>query len=285
MTKSPETNSPVPSMKKQRSASPSQAMPMSAFCATTASTMSRRFSSMSGFASWFGNRPSMSKQSLVVRQGSRSNSFGATSPPMPLPASSTTLNGLMIDGSMNDMTWSTYGVEHVLRRHAAAARRRRRQPVCRNHVADVGDAFVAAQRKRLAADHLHAVVLLRVVRRGDLDAAVVAVRRDREVEHVGRNHPVVDDVGALRGGAVDERGRERRRRQPHVAPDGDPFRLQIRDERRADGARGLFVDLARIHAADVVGLEDSGVQVHFQLSALSSRLSAALADQLTAEAR
>ena len=29
--KSPEMNSPVPSMKKQRSASPSQAMPMSAF--------------------------------------------------------------------------------------------------------------------------------------------------------------------------------------------------------------------------------------------------------------
>ena len=49
--KSPEMNSPVPSMKKQRSASPSQAMPMSAFSATTRSTMSRRFSSMSGFAS------------------------------------------------------------------------------------------------------------------------------------------------------------------------------------------------------------------------------------------
>ena len=31
MTKSPAMNSPVPSMKKQRSASPSQAMPMSAF--------------------------------------------------------------------------------------------------------------------------------------------------------------------------------------------------------------------------------------------------------------
>src|SRR5882672_2647329 len=35
--KSPETNSPVPSMKKQRSASPSQAMPTSARSATTRS--------------------------------------------------------------------------------------------------------------------------------------------------------------------------------------------------------------------------------------------------------
>ena len=62
---------------------------------------------MSGFASWFGNRPSISKQSRVVRQGSRSKSFGATRPPMPLPASSTTLNGFTRDGSMNDITWST----------------------------------------------------------------------------------------------------------------------------------------------------------------------------------
>ena len=33
---------------------------------------------------------------------------------MPLPASSTTLNGLMIDGSMNPMTWSTYGASTSL---------------------------------------------------------------------------------------------------------------------------------------------------------------------------
>src|SRR5438067_9460142 len=37
VTKSPETNSPAPVMKKHRSASPSQAMPTSAFCATTRS--------------------------------------------------------------------------------------------------------------------------------------------------------------------------------------------------------------------------------------------------------
>ena len=107
MTKSPAMNSPLPSMKKQRSASPSHAMPMSAFSAMTRSTMSRRFSSMSGLASWFGNVPSISKQSRVVRQGSRSKSRGATRPAMPLPASSTTLNGLMTAGSMNDMTLST----------------------------------------------------------------------------------------------------------------------------------------------------------------------------------
>ena len=49
--KSPEMNSPLPSMKKQRSASPSQAMPTSACWRITSAVMSRRFSSISGFAS------------------------------------------------------------------------------------------------------------------------------------------------------------------------------------------------------------------------------------------
>ena len=39
MTKSPEMNSPVPSRKKHRSASPSHAMPMSAFSAMTRSVI------------------------------------------------------------------------------------------------------------------------------------------------------------------------------------------------------------------------------------------------------
>jgi hypothetical protein len=51
VTKSPGTNSPLPSMKKQRSASPSHAMPTSARCRITSAVMSRRFSSMSGLAS------------------------------------------------------------------------------------------------------------------------------------------------------------------------------------------------------------------------------------------
>jgi len=68
------------------------------------STISRRFSSMSGLASWLGNVPSIWKHKRVVLHGSRSKSFGATRPPIPLPASRTTLNGLMTAGSMNDMT-------------------------------------------------------------------------------------------------------------------------------------------------------------------------------------
>ena len=134
------------------------------------STMSRRFSSMSGLASWFGKRPSISKHSRVVRQGSRSNSFGATSPPMPLPASSTTLNGLMTAGSMNDITCSTYGVEHVLRASTRAAARR---PAAAGVPSAIMSRMSAMPASPLSGNaslphHLHAVVLLRIVRRGDL---------------------------------------------------------------------------------------------------------------------
>ena len=69
---------------------------------------------------------------------------------------------------------------------------------------------VTAERKGALANHLDAVVLLRVVRGGDLRAAVQRIRDDREVEHVGAEHAVVDDIGALFAGALDERRGDRR---------------------------------------------------------------------------
>ena len=59
--KSPGTNSPWSSMKKQRSASPSQAIPSSAPRSSTVSMISLRFSGSSGFGSWPGNSPFGSK--------------------------------------------------------------------------------------------------------------------------------------------------------------------------------------------------------------------------------
>jgi hypothetical protein len=56
-----ETSSPRSSTTKHRSASPSKASPMSAWCSVTAACRSRRFSGSMGLASWFGNVPSRSK--------------------------------------------------------------------------------------------------------------------------------------------------------------------------------------------------------------------------------
>ena len=118
---------------------------------------------------------------------------------------------------------------------------------------------VAAQRERLAPHQLDAVVLLRVVRRRDLRAAVVPVARDGEVHHVGAHHAVVDDVGALLARALDERRGHRRRRQAHVARHGDAPGVEVGDEAAADLPRRVLVDFRRIEAADVVGLEDGRV--------------------------
>ena len=95
------------------------------------------------------------------------------------------------------------------------------------------------------------------------DAAVALIPRDGEVHHVGRNHAVVHDIGALQRRPVDERRGERRRGQPHVAADGDLPGLQVRDEAASDRPGGLLVYLIRVSTADVVGFEDRGVEGHW----------------------
>ena len=247
VTKSPDTNSPVPSMKKQRSASPSQAMPMSAFSATTA---------LDDVAAVLLDQ----RVGLVVREAAVDLEAEPRRPAgQPLeqlrrdqpahPAAGVEDDVERLDDRRIDERHHVLDVRRRARPSSSPAprrRRRRRQRVAGNHVADVGDARVAAQRKRLlAAPSSCRCTASGLCEAVICDAAVVAVARDGEVQHVGRDHPVVDDVGALRGRAVDERRRERRRRQPHVAADGDALRLQVGDERRADRPRGLLVDLAR----------------------------------------
>ena len=56
-----ETIRPRSSITKHRSASPSKASPMSAWCSTTARCRSRTFSGSMGLATWLGNVPSSSK--------------------------------------------------------------------------------------------------------------------------------------------------------------------------------------------------------------------------------
>ena len=107
VTKSPGTNSPVSSTKKQRSASPSKAMPRSARSFVTSETMKRRFSSSSGFGSWSGNEPSGSKKCRTASTGRRSRIGGSIDPAIPLAASMTTCRGFTAAGSMKDMTLST----------------------------------------------------------------------------------------------------------------------------------------------------------------------------------
>ncbi len=89
-------------MKKQRSASPSQAIPRSAFSCTTRCMISRRFASSSGSGGWLGKVPSSSKYILTASMGRRGKIAPAPTAPMPLPVSITTLSGGTAARSMKD---------------------------------------------------------------------------------------------------------------------------------------------------------------------------------------
>ena len=143
-----------------------------------------------------------------------------------------------------------------------APRRRRRQRVAGDHVADVADARIAAQRERLLP-----TIFIPLYCLGLCDAVICTPpsrpsRADREVQHVGRRSC-----------------RSRRRRRPaRVAPsmnaaasagddrrmsraDGDALgaRDRRRTPRRSARAPSSLTSIG-IDAADVVGLEDVGIQ-------------------------
>ena len=139
----------------------------------------------------------ISKHSRVVWHGSRSNRRGATSPPMPLPASSTTLNGLM----RRD------------RRTATRAARRRR--ACPGASPGRGGRSAPVSCPRQSSREYRRCPLRRSAETPRVapfscrctawDCATRSPERhrrvrprDREIEHAGPDHPVVGDVGALR---------------------------------------------------------------------------------------
>src|SRR5207253_9577022 len=107
--KSPRTNSPVSSTKKQRSASPSNAAPKSAPSSSVLATMNSRFSGSSGFGGWFGKVPSGSKKQRTASIGSRSSTGGSIAPAIPFAASITTRSALIVATSSHERTRSTYG--------------------------------------------------------------------------------------------------------------------------------------------------------------------------------
>src|SRR6202034_3184487 len=132
------------------------------------------------------------------------------------------------------------------------------------------DAAIARQRERALADELRAGVARRVVRGGADQAAVEPARADDVVTDLGRGLAGVDDVDALGEQAVAVAAGELRRRQAHVVCQGDPqvscALARELGEDAGEGAADLLgdvaVDLLAVDPANVVGLEDLGVEVH-----------------------
>ncbi len=116
--------------------------------------------------------------------------------------------------------------------------------------------------------HLEAVVVLRVVAAGDLDAAraaVPAARGGHVVEHRRRHGAEVDDVQPRRGQAADQRGRQAGARQAAVAAHRHRL-LAGRAGLAAEGAAQVpgegLVDGLADDTSDVIGLEGAGVGLH-----------------------
>ena len=133
---------------------------------------------------------------------------------------------------------------------------------------DVADSGVARQCDRPALDELGARIPLRVVRGGAHQPAVEAARADQVIEHLGADLARVEHVGALAAHALAVGGRHLRRGQAHVAPQPEPqlrcgLVLERGDhprERASDLLGDLLVEVASVHPADVVGLEDLWVR-------------------------
>ena len=131
--------------------------------------------------------------------------------------------------------------------------------------ANLEEPRISADRQRASADDLHARVLLRVVRGGDREATVQVQLSDAEIEHLGADHPHVDDIHARVEDTLDRRPGHGRRRDAHVPADGHLGRLELLCIGPADPVRAVLVELVTIEAANVIGLEDLGVERHARI--------------------
>ena len=206
-------------MKKQRSASPSQAMPSSAPVSRdlvddeAAVLLEQRVRLVVGELAVrlpVGRAP--------ARSGSRRAAGPTIGPAMPLPPSSTTF--MRRDLARVDVAERVLaeGVAHVLGRDLARPVRGRTRLARGHDVAQLADARVARERQRAALHELRARVGRRVVGGGAHQPAVELARPDRPVELLGSDHPHVDHVAP--SSAMPRRtARPCRGRQPHVAPE------------------------------------------------------------------
>jgi hypothetical protein len=132
--------------------------------------------------------------------------------------------------------------------------------------ADVLDPRIPGQGDRAALDQLGAGVGLRIVRGGAHQAAVELTRSHQVIEHFGADLPGVEDARPLADHPVPVVGREVGRGQAHVAAEAEAqllrrLALEVCDharERASDQLGRVFVDVAAVQPADVVGLEDVG---------------------------
>ena len=140
-------------------------------------------------------------------------------------------------------------------RHDRALLRRVGELAGLGELADLLQARVAADRLRLLPHELEPVVVRRVVARRDHHAAIEAERRGREIDALRAAEADVDDVDAGIPEPAHQRFGELLARMADVAADRDAAGLQPFRVGAADPVDGFRIQFIRYPSADVIGLE------------------------------
>ena len=260
--KSPSQNEPSPSMKKQRSASPSQAMPRSAPAGAHPVFDQLAVLRQQWVRLVVGELSVGLEVHLVQLQPQAAQAGADHRPRHAVAAVDDDLQRLdRVGVNERERVRSVFVPDVDLLEGAAAGGGAKSGFDLAPHIADAG---FTRQGQRPLADELDAGVGLRVVGGGHHGAAVQLARADQVVEHLGRDHARVEHRRALEDQPVAQLRRHRRRRQAHVTAKADPqlARLlaaqprQHTSEGAADGKRRRLVHFLAVEATDVVSLED-----------------------------
>ena len=251
-------------MKKQRSASPSQAIPRSAPSRATLSMMNCRFSGSSGLGSWSGKSPS----------GVQYVSTRSSAEPLEQRADHRAGHAVAaVDDDLQRLDRSR--VDELAARRAGTPRRcrpprpSRRPGGSPSPVLDHRGGCPGCRESPDSAIAPRSTSFAPVYACGLCEAVHIRppsrlARADEEVEHLGADLADVEHVRALGDHALAVARGELGRGEAHVAAEADAqlgggLAGEVGDdarERAADRLGDVAVDLLAVEAADVVGLED-----------------------------
>ncbi len=223
--------------------------------------MNSRFSGSSGFGAWFGKRAvGLEVETLDLELGQvleHGREHHAGHPVRGVDHDLERLDRLDVDERERALDVL---LPDVVRLDLSRGQSLGRGRIGHGPVADLQQAGLAADRERALADDLQTRVLLRVMRGRDRDPAVEPQLADREIDHLRPDEAELEHVRARLGRAGDRRLGHRGRGDAHVVPDGDPLRPEHLDEGPPDRTRALLVELGSVDPADVVCLENLGVE-------------------------
>ncbi len=185
---------------------------------------------------------------LRTSQPSRRRTSGAQTPATPLPASTTTFRG---------SGWTNQARDRV--QVVGAGTPRSEGAPARLEVASLDEGvqrldLFLGEGRRPGVDHLHPVVLDRIVAARDVGAAIEPPVRGGEVEQGRGGQADVDDVDAGRPRPVDESGLQSIGRDAVVLTDGDGLSPPAPDQGAVGGT-----DLSEDLGVDVVAEQPTHV--------------------------